>query len=159
MCLSGLIVVVLISIAKLYDNLLGNNNAILFNSDYYRIVLFFGVILAVLAIVLNLIFIPKYGINGSALATFIAIIVYNSIKIYFVKDKFNMLPFTSETLKISILLVLIIFAFYFWEFPFNPYVNIILKSLAIGLLYGFSIYKFNLSKDISAVIKKYLKLK
>lgn len=155
----GLVVVFLISVAKLYDNLLGNNNAILFNSDYYRVVLFFGVMLAVLAIVLNLILIPLYGINGSALATFIAIVVYNTIKVYFVKRKFNMLPFTSETLKISLLLVILVFGFYFWEFPFNPYVNIILKSLAIGIVYGIMIYKLNVSEDISEVINKHLRIK
>jgi O-antigen/teichoic acid export membrane protein len=70
----GLMVVVIISIAKLYDNALGNNNAILFNSDYYKMVLVFGVLLTVAAILFNLVFIPKYGINGSAIATFLAII-------------------------------------------------------------------------------------
>ncbi|MCB0435332.1 MAG: oligosaccharide flippase family protein, partial [Mangrovimonas sp.] len=35
----GLLVVFLISFAKLLDSLLGNNNAILFNSDHYRVVL------------------------------------------------------------------------------------------------------------------------
>jgi O-antigen/teichoic acid export membrane protein len=152
----GLVVVFLISLAKLYDNLLGNNNAILFNSDYYRVVLLFGVILAVLAIVLNLILIPRYGINGSALATFLAIIVYNTIKVYFVNLKFQMIPFTAETLKISMLLIVIVFGFYFWDFPFNPYVNIILKSLIIGLFYGFMIFKLNVSEDISEAFKKYL---
>ena len=74
----GLVVVFLISFAKLLDSLLGNNNAILFNSDYYRVVLFQGALLAVLAIVLNAVFIPRYGINGSAVATLIAVTVYAS---------------------------------------------------------------------------------
>ncbi|MEM5566262.1 polysaccharide biosynthesis C-terminal domain-containing protein [Psychroserpens sp. AS72] len=155
----GLIVVFLISIAKLYDNLLGNNNAILFNSDYYRMVLVFGVILAVLAVLLNIMLIPMYGINGAGLATFIAILVYNTIKIIFVKQKFNMLPFTSETLKITILLMLLVIGFYFWEFPFNAYLNIALKSIAIGIVYVFLIYKLNISEDISEAIRKYLRLK
>ena len=155
----GLIVVFLISLAKLYDNLLGNNNAILFNSDYYRIVLFFGVLLAVLAIVLNLVLIPLYGINGSALATCIAIVVYNTVKIYFVKLKFDMLPFSPETLKVSLVLIIMTFGFYFWEFPFNAYLNIFLKSVTIGLIYAYLIFKLNVSEDISEVLKKYLKLK
>jgi len=153
----GLVVVFLISIAKLYDNLLGNNNAILFNSDYYRMVLVFGVLLAVLAIILNLILIPKYGINGAGLATFIAIVIYNTIKIIFVKQKFNMLPFTSETLKLSILIIVIVFSFYFWDFQFNSYVNIMLKSLTIGIVYAFLIYKLNISEDITEAFKKNLK--
>nr|WP_321243176.1 polysaccharide biosynthesis C-terminal domain-containing protein [uncultured Psychroserpens sp.] len=155
----GLIVVFLISIAKLYDNLLGNNNAILFNSDYYRMVLVFGVILAVLAVILNLVLIPKYGINGAGLATFIAIVIYNTIKIIFVKQKFNMLPFTSETLKITILLIILVIGFYFWDFPFNAYLNIALKSIVLGIVYGFLIYKLNVSEDISEAIRKFLRIK
>ncbi|RKE95238.1 oligosaccharide flippase family protein [Ichthyenterobacterium magnum] len=155
----GLLVVFLISIAKLYDNLLGNNNAILFNSDYYRIVLIFGVLLAILAIVLNMLLIPKYGINGSALATLIAIGVYNTIKVYFVKQKFNMLPFTIATLKVSLVIVAIVLLFYFWEFPFHPMANILLKSLLIGIAYLMLIYKLAVSQDISEQIKKYLRLK
>ncbi len=155
----GLIVVFLISVAKLYDNLLGNNNAILFNSDYYRMVLVFGVILAVLAVLLNLILIPMYGVNGAGLATFIAIVVYNTIKIIFVKRKFNMFPFTSETLKITILLLILVIAFYFWEFPFNAYLNIVLKSMAIGVVYALVIYKLNVSEDITEAIRKYLRFK
>jgi O-antigen/teichoic acid export membrane protein len=150
-------VVFLISIAKLYDNLLGNNNAILFNSDYYRMVLVFGVILAVLAIILNLILIPLYGINGAGLATFMAIAVYNTIKIVFVNYKFGMLPFTKGTLKVTILLMLLVIGFYFWEFPFSSYLNIILKSLLIAVLYAISIYMLKVSHDISSVFDKYLK--
>ncbi len=153
----GLVVVFLISIAKLYDNLLGNNNAILFNSDYYRVVLLFGVILAVLAVVLNMILIPKYGINGSALATFVAILVYNTIKVYFVKLKFKMLPFSSETLKLSVLIIVMVVGFYYWDFPFNPFVNIALKSIVIGIVYGTLVYKLKLSEDIAMTMDKYLK--
>lgn len=155
----GIMVVFLISIAKLYDNLLGNNNAILFNSDYYRMVLVFGVILAISAVVLNIILIPLYGIDGSALATLIAVLLYNTIKVVFVKVKFNMLPFTIQTLKISVVLILCVLTFYFWEFPFNPYVNIILKSAIIGVVYALLIYKLNVSEDISEMLKKYLRLK
>jgi len=154
----GLFVVLIVSLAKLYDNSLGNNNAILFNSDYYRMVLFFGVLLAIMAIVLNAIFIPVYGIEGSAFATFLAVIVYNTIKVYFVKRKFNMQPFTMASLKIVVTLIVLSLAFYFWEFPFHPIVNIILKTVLIGLLYFTLIYKMNVSEDISSQIKKYLNL-
>jgi len=155
----GISVVFLISIAKLYDNLLGNNNAILFNSDYYRMVLVFGVVLAISAVVLNMILIPLYGINGSAMATLIAVLVYNTIKVVFVKAKFNMLPFTKQTIKISIVLILCVLVFYFWEFPFNAYVNIFLKSFVIGVVYALLIYKLNVSKDINLMFYKYLRLK
>lgn len=153
----GLFVVFIVSLAKLYDNSLGNNNAILFNSEYYKMVLYFGVFLAITAIVLNIIFIPRYGIEGSALATFLAIVFYNTVKILFVKRKFNMQPFSAEYLKICLLLVVSVLVMYFWDFPFHPILNIALKSTLIGILYFVSIYKLNVSEDVNEQIKRYLK--
>ena len=152
----GLVIVLVIGLAKLFDNLLGNNNAILFNSNYYRVVLAFGVFLAVLTVVLKIIFIPRFGIEGAAYATFIAICLYNCSKIVFVNYKFKMQPFTIQTVKTFLLLVVMIVVFYFWEFPFHPIVNIILKSILIGLVYIIAVYRFNLSEDITAILKRYL---
>jgi O-antigen/teichoic acid export membrane protein len=155
----GLLVVFIISLTKLYDNALGSNNAILFNSDYYRIVLVLGVILVILMILLNIVFIPLLGINGAGIATFIAVFIYNTIKLVFVHRKFRMYPFTNYTLKIGLLLLFSVLLFYFWEFSFHPIINIALKSVLITLLYLFVIYRFNFSEDISLMIKKYLRLK
>ncbi|GAA4808126.1 lipopolysaccharide biosynthesis protein [Litoribaculum gwangyangense] len=156
---NGLFVVFIISLTKLYDTVLGSNNAILFNSDYYRMVLLMGVILVVLMVLLNMVFIPMYGINGSALATFLAVFIYNTIKLYFVYVKFKIKPFTMGTLKISVLITVCALGLYFWEFPFNPFINIALKSVLVTGLYVFVVYKFNFSEDISILIKRYLRLK
>ena len=101
--------------------------------------------------------IPIYGIEGSAFATFLAVFIYNTIKILFVKKKFNMQPFTLASLKIVLTLIALSLVFYFWEFPFYPIVNIILKSTVVGLVYFSLVYKLNISVDITEQIKKYLK--
>lgn len=152
----GLIVVFLISFAKLLDSLLGNNNAILFNSDYYRVILFQGALLAVSAIALNAYFIPRYGINGSAVATLIAVVIYNAIKIIFVYKKFNMFPLTVDTVKAFVLILVSIGIFYFWEFPFHLFVSIVLKSVLITGFYMIMSYYLDISEDINALIDKYL---
>ena len=152
----GLFVVFVVSLAKLYDNMLGNNNAILFNSDYYRMVLFFGVLLALLAIVFNMILIPKYGINGSALATFLAVAIYNTLKLIFVKRKLKMQPFSLATLKTIIVIIILSFSFYYLEFAFHPIINIIIKSILVSIFYLFLVYKLKLSMDINNQLKKYL---
>lgn len=153
----GVLVVLLIGFAKLLDNLLGNNNAILFNSDHYRVVLFMGVFLAILTIILNMMFIPKYDIYGAAFATFIAMLLYNFSKIAYVKYKFDMLPFTRDTLKSFILIIVLAGVFYFWEFPFHPIINIGLKSILITGIYVLVVYKYNLSEDITSILKKVFK--
>jgi len=153
----GLLVVFLVGIAKLSDNLIGNNNAILFNSDYYRVVLLLGALLAVIAILLNVVLIPNYGINGAAFATFIAIMIYNILKIGFVYLKFKMLPFSMNTLKTFGLILCFVSLFYFWDFSFHPLINIGLKSLIVGLCYGLIVYFLNLSEDISGILNKFIK--
>lgn len=153
----GIWVVLFISIAKLSENLMGNNNSIIFNSNYYKVVLFFGVLLAGLTVVLNIIFIPLYGIIGASLATLISLSLYNVLKVIFVWKKFRMHPFSKSILYTTIILVLFLGAFYFWNFSFHPIINIALKSVIIGTLYLFLIIKLNLSEDITSIFKKYIK--
>ncbi|MDG3581923.1 lipopolysaccharide biosynthesis protein [Galbibacter pacificus] len=155
----GVTVVFLISLAKLFDNLIGNNNAIIFNSDYYRMVLFFGVFLAFITVLLNMIFIPLWGINGAAFATFLAFSIYNGVKLYFVKVKLEMQPFTIKTFKTAMLIIITLAIFYYWDFNFNPIINIVLKSALIGIFFGGMIYKLKLSEDINSLIHKYIKIK
>ncbi len=149
-----MLVIILIGGAKLYENLLGNNNAILFSSKYYKSVLVLGVLLAISAIGLNMLLIPKYGLNGAALATFIAVSSYNTLKIYYVQRKFGMTPLSINTLKTIMLLLVFTAGFYFWDFPFHPILNIGCKSLLLGLAYAFIIYYLKLSDDINTLLEK-----
>lgn len=148
-------IVLLISLVKLYDNMLGNNNSILFNSDYYRLVLGVGVVLAIMAFIFNMIFIPQFGIMGAALATFLAFCIYNTSKIFIVSQKFKMHPFSIKTGYILLFTVVLTAGFYYWDFPFHPILNIILKSLLVSLVYVIIAYKFNFSKDVNLLISKY----
>jgi O-antigen/teichoic acid export membrane protein len=155
----GFVVVLLIGLAKVYDALMGNNNAILYNSDYYRALLVMGVLLAMLTILFNLWLIPKYGINGAAFATFTAIFIYNTIKLVYVKIKFGIQPFTMETLKVLALLIVVIALFSALQFAFHPIVNILLKGLLISVFYIGVLYRFRISEDVFGLLSKYLKRK
>jgi len=152
----GFLIVFWIGLAKVYDSLLGNNNSILYNSDYYRSILFFGVLLALLAIGFNLWLIPAYGINGAAIASFSAFFIYNTLKLYYVQSKFKMHPFTNETSKVVLLLLVLGISFYFINFNFHPIVNIILKSTLMCLSYLFVLYRFKISEDVYGLMSKYL---
>ncbi len=154
----NIVVVLLISLVKLYDNVLGNNNSILFNSNYYRLVLAVGVFLAFLAFVLNIFFIPDYGIPGAAMATFIAFAIYNTTKIFIVYNKFHIHPFTFKTLLILGITAILTLSFYFWEFPFHPAINIGLKSACVTVVYITLAYRLHFSSDIKILADKYLRL-
>lgn len=153
----GFMIVFWIGLAKVYDALLGNNNSILFNSDYYRSILFFGVLLALLAIVFNLWLIPNYGIDGAAIASFSAFFIYNSLKLVYVKKKFKISPFTKETVKVLALLLFLGALFAVFSFSFHPIINIGLKSILIIAMYVGVLYRFKISEDVYGVLRKFLR--
>jgi O-antigen/teichoic acid export membrane protein len=153
----GVFVVFTIGLSKYFDLILGNNNAIIFNSKYYKAVLFLGLFLAFLAISLNSIFIPLYGINGAAIATLISITFYSLAKLMFVVFKMKLYPFTKNTLVSFVISSIIFLAFYFWDFPFHPITNIVLKSILLTLVYVFVNYKLRLSLEINHTFDKVLK--
>lgn len=159
----GLFVVFTIGLSKYFDVILGNNNSIIFNSKYYKAVLVLGVLLVFVIVGLNLIFIPKYGIDGAALATLIAIGMYSLAKLLFVVFKMKLFPFTKNTIVSFVITLMLFLGFYFWEFPFHPIVNIGLKSAIISFLYLSLHYYFKVSSDINFVIRntveKFLKIK
>ncbi|HLA56271.1 MAG TPA: oligosaccharide flippase family protein [Flavobacterium sp.] len=150
----GIFVVFTIGISKYFDLILGNNNAIIFNSIYYRMVLFLGLLLAFLAVTLNMFFIPRYGIDGAAIATLIAITLYSLSKLFFVTMRMKLQPFTRQTLYSLAISLAIFFAFYYWEFPFHPLPNIILKSILMSVVYGYLNYKLRISAEVNQVIEK-----
>ncbi len=157
MYLSGISVVFMIGLSKYFDLILGNNNAIIFNTKYYRTVLFLGVVLVILTVGLNMIFIPIFGIIGSAFATLLSITLYSLAKLLFVVKKLDLYPFTKQTLYSMALTLVLFLAFYFWEFPFNPIISIVLKSILLTIAYVYLNYKLVISVEINQVIDKVLK--
>ncbi|WP_310377256.1 polysaccharide biosynthesis C-terminal domain-containing protein [Flavobacterium sp.] len=153
----GIPVVFMIGLSKYFDLILGNNNAIIFNTKYYRAVLFLGVFLVIMTIGLNMIFIPIYGIMGSAFATLLSITLYSVAKLLFVVKRLDLYPFTNQTLYSLVLTFVLFLAFYFWEFPFHPIISIILKSILVTSLYVYLNYRFIISTEINHVIDNLLK--
>jgi O-antigen/teichoic acid export membrane protein len=153
----GIFVVFMIGISKYFDLILGNNNAIIFNTKYYRAVLFLGVILVFLTVGLNMIFIPIYGILGSAFATLLSITLYSLAKLLFVVKRLHLYPFTKQTIYSMGLTLVLFLLFYFWDFPFIPPVAIVLKSILVTISYILINYKFVISTEINDVINTLLK--
>jgi len=153
----GIPVVFMIGLSKYFDLILGNNNAIIFNTKYYKMVLYLGLGLVVLTVILNMIFIPIFGIIGSAFATLLSITFYSLAKLLFVVKRLHLYPFTKQTIHSLVLTFILFVLFYFWEFPFHPLISILLKSIIVTILYVYLNYKFSISVEINQVINNILK--
>jgi O-antigen/teichoic acid export membrane protein len=165
----GELVVFMISFVKMYNGFLGNNGAIINNSQYYKITLPYSFMMAISVYLLNWLFYYKLemGTDGLALATLIVIFFANTGKILFVKSKFSMTPFTDKSwLMIGIIAILyVIFNFwdfplhdiYLWKIPIHQTINIILKSILITGIYFYLVIKLQISDEILRLSKRFQK--
>jgi O-antigen/teichoic acid export membrane protein len=154
----GIWVVFIISISKYFDLMLGNNNSIVFNSKYYQTVLFLGLCLVGVTVIFNMLFIPRFGIEGAALATLLSIGIYSLAKLFFVVKKMHLFPFTMQTLVSLGICLGTFFTVYFINFSWYPILLILFKSSCAVLLYVGLHYYLKVSSDINTIIDKFVVL-
>ena len=153
----GIPIVIIVSLGKLYSMSIGCINNIISNSKYYYYTFWFSLFSSVLAVALNIYLITEFGIIGAAYATLIVLVIMNTLKIYLVKAKFNIHPYSKDTIKIIVLSALTFFVFSNLQLGFQPLINIIVKSSLILVLYTLSAYIFKLSDDVNIFIDKFNK--
>ena len=149
----GYSIVIWIGLIKVFDNLLGNGGSILYYSDYYKVTLIGGLIIVALAIAFNALLIPLYGILGAGIATFLAFLLYDLLKLILVYKRFGIIPFSVKTFYVIILLSSLYLLFAYWHFGFHPLIDITLKSLIITTLFIFLVMRFQLSDDLTALVR------
>lgn len=162
----GKYVIFLIGLSKVFDAVTGINAAILSYSKYYFYTLYFIFLLAGLAILNNLLFIPLFGITGAAMATAVSLFLYNSLLVWFVWLKMKIHPFNGQTLKaIFILVCLMLLNVVLYRFS-NPYMDGIIRSVCISIVFTVTVISLKISDDLNktvfALMKKlmlYFKIK
>mgnify|MGYP000200372055 FL=1 len=147
-------VVFYIAIAQLFSMANGINGTIIVNSKYYRYDLYTNVILVFVTIATNYLLIPEYGIDGAAMATAISISLFNLIRLILIKVKMNMHPFSLQTIKTILLLFVMFFTLDFLPNSSYAFVDIIWKSTVVVILFIPAVMYFNLSEDITAIVKE-----
>jgi len=96
----GKYVVLFIGIAQVIEMATGTNYEVIVTSKYYKYNAYFLVLLFILVIGLNFLLIPKYGINGAAFASLVAMAVNNLMRFLFLYWKFKLQPFNSKFLVV-----------------------------------------------------------
>lgn len=159
----GELVVLLISLAKLYTMILGNNGAIISNSKHYRITLPIGVGMAIMVYLLNRWLFTIYGTDGLALATLITIFSFNTFKLFYVKTKFEIVPFTQKSWLMMSIITGLFLAFYFWNFSFDVInetisilLNLLVKCVIIFTVYVVLIIRLQISDELTGMYNQFI---
>ena len=150
----GIWVFFFLMMGRLLDMYFGLNGAIFNTSKKYRYDLIFTLNLIVIVYVLNLYLIPLYGIEGAAISTAIALIVYNLGRVIFVFFTYNLHPF-----KFQQVLVIGVGVICFYLIKITPelfeitWLNAVLTTALTILIYFGAILLFNLEPEL----RKYLR--
>ncbi|HTL81081.1 MAG TPA: polysaccharide biosynthesis C-terminal domain-containing protein [Bacteroidia bacterium] len=91
-------VTIIMSIGSIINMATGVNSPILNNSSRYIWGVIFMLILLVVSVILNMLFIPRFGIEGAAIATGLASVLYNFAKFIFIWKTFHMQPYDRKTI-------------------------------------------------------------
>jgi O-antigen/teichoic acid export membrane protein len=160
--LDGFFVFLLLGAMKIVDMGTGVNSQIIGTSTYWRFEFLSGVILLLLMLPLNYFLTRRFDIIGTALAGFISITIYNVIRIIFLWKKFNLIPFSVQSLY-TILLAGACFAICYFSFQnIHGLSGLFLRSIVFSILYGAGAIYLKLSPDIIPVwtsIKKRMGIK
>jgi len=120
---------------------------------YYRYDLYTNVLLVFITLLTNYIFIPIYGINGAAMATALSVFLFNFIRLFLIKVKMKMHPFSIKTIYTVIILFAIYSLVIFLPLSGIVYFDIIWKSVVVFVIFIPAVLYFNLSEDITLLIK------
>ena len=154
-------VLFIIGIGRLLDMAFGLNSEILNTSKYYRYFIYLTVFLVLLTIVLNILLIPPFGMNGAAYAVSISLTVYNILKSWILYYKFNMYCFSKHYITLMLMtLIIIVIVFFVPYFEFisnhmfiNTLLNIGFKSFIASILFLVPLYLLNISSDFNDFMK------
>lgn len=133
----------------------GVNTSILFSSEKYIYGTYLLFLLLIVAVVLNIILIPIYGIIGAALATAMSSVIYNGLKYFIILKNFKMQPYNISSLKILFVIAIAFFISYFLPSLNNVIVTMIIKSVVITCVYVGLAYFFKIVPEFH----KYVSMK
>lgn len=143
----------ILGLTKIVDMGTGVNSQIIITSNYWRFELLSGMVLLVLMLPLTFFLTKKMGINGPAIATLISVTIYNTIRIAFLWKKFQLFPFTVQSIYTLLLAAACYGVCYLAYDNMHGIGGMTLRSITFIILYGAGAIALKLSPDIQPVLQ------
>lgn len=149
---AGIMVLLVIGLARMMELFYGLNNAVVVNSSKYRVDLVFACLLIVLTISSNYLLIPEYGMNGAAVASFVSISAINVARGAFLRKAFGFYLFTKKSMLL-ISLFAINFALFFWLNLEQVWLELAIENVLLGAFFLLVLY-FKLAPELNNWLMK-----
>jgi len=151
-------VLLFIALAQLVDCITSVNYQIIAVSKHYYYNLFMGFMTLALLIISNYLLIPIMGVSGAALASLLSMILINGMRHLFLKNKYQLSPFSIENLKTILIIAVVLFLVDWIPNLDNIYLNLLFKGALVLAIYLPAVYITQCSPDFNVVMDKYLRI-
>jgi O-antigen/teichoic acid export membrane protein len=147
-----------IGLMRIVDMGTGVNAQIISTSTLWKFEFYTGIILLSLTLPMNYILTKYYfDVMGPAIANLFSFTIYNLIRFWYLKKKFNMQPFTLKSLY-TIILGIVSFYLCFYIFDsYHGFIWLVIRSTCFIGLYGCGTILLKLSSDIIPVWNSFQK--
>ena len=130
------------------SSLSGPVSHLLSMSNYEKIEAYNTIFMGTLNVGLNILFIPKFGMAGAAIATSISLVLMNAVRLVEVHRFLGMVPYDSKYLSMCYCLGLSIVSILLLDIYFSGVASIVISAVVAGILFVIlSIYFDLISSD------------
>jgi O-antigen/teichoic acid export membrane protein len=155
--INGKLVIIIFSITNIVNVSTGVSQYILGTSYLYRYQTYLMLLLIILVIITNTIMIPIWGMTGAALASLLSMSVYTFLTVLMLWKKYKLWPFSLLHLKATVVAVAIFFISSLIP-PMSLYIDVVVRSLVITILFLTAVLVLKLSDEGSEILRKILRV-
>jgi len=147
-----------IGLMRIVDMGTGVNAQIISTSTLWKFEFYTGIILLSLTLPMNYILTKYYfDVMGPAIANLFSFTIYNLIRFWYLKKKFNMQPFTLKSLYTIILGIVSFYVCFYLFDSYHGFIWLVIRSTCFIGLYGCGTILLKLSSDIIPVWNSFQK--
>lgn len=141
-------VVWIISLGSLVNMMGGANNAIVMYASKYWVAALISVVMVALTFALNMLLIPRFGLEGAAVATALSWGGYTCVRVFLVWKKFDFQPYGINTFKNLFLIAGCVLLHVVLPEADTPLANLVLRSFMLGGVYITGAYFLQLAPEL-----------
>jgi O-antigen/teichoic acid export membrane protein len=150
---AGKMVFLILGLCNIYELGTGVNGAMLSTSPGWRFEFYSGLTLLLISIPLNIFMARWKGMEGVALANLITLTLYNTVRLIYIRSRFNMWPFTMKTVYALFLITGCYGITWLLLHTMPGFMGIFLRSVLFSSLFLGGVLYLQLTPDIGQFVK------
>ncbi len=154
----GIMVIIIIAVANMAEMISGTSGILIQTSKYYPFITYLRIVITVILVGLQILLIPKYGINGAAWAFLITKVLNTVVKFLYIIYRFKMQPYNINFVYVILAGLGSFIAGYIFPQLDNYIIDLVIRSIIIVSVYGIFIVLLNTSDDVNGIWAKTLQV-